>query len=1022
MEGVEQISPGDRAAPLDDGRRSPLGEPRQDLSIGSIATGTLKSIIEEGYEVRDLTKTLIRNVHSKVPNMPRVSLSDIVEVSTGWSPRVNPNQRASRRTYTISMPNACTGAPETMSVQHDYSCQHTLTWQTVNMGVDGTVDCVLPGGLCNLFQFPKVQREGHSLIDRAPLTGNAFKLFELLVFTLATDEMHFMYSKDASGALPFLAILVANSDAALRMTTRILQARPELMPIGHAPGTLYEGETLLHVLAVNRREDELCHLIELAVNKLDDAQLEALLTSQAVGAFFDDEPMKHYGGTALNYCIAFSLHRALVCMMLLSLQRPKMVDFVDPNSTHLACKSTGFLPVHVAVANDLTRMYDFITHLPGLPQLRHLRAERLQLSVSAPWGPTGQLAPLQLATFTGNHRMFQHIMRARAIVLFQWGPVTQYRVSLDGIDSIGLSDNDVMNLVARSDASSATRHMLGEELMLGFLHDLFIQKWNDFGRTTYILQQLLELLVILALSVTAFHAKLMPESAHEAQWVFFTLWGPAMFFSSMLPILLIDSYLLVMYGRSVSFSLHLIWSYANMHKMVGKWVALMMASAGNVYLLHGGIVARSQDDPGAFLQVQLSYVWVLFALPLLRLISDFAQNMLAPLSGLGRFYIIVDRMLEHDVTQFLIIFIIYIVDCGVAMWLMAPRYVMDSSLGDGRWSFLAMTQELLMLGLIGTELPVSVSDEFHNKQGHYIDKPADLFNLGVFSLLYGYFAVMTLILLLNLLIAMMGQTFQETMEVAHIEWRLAFARRVLLYETLAQLPPCWARQAHGPKSFLGLFDLHAGIRAAGSQGQDYYVEFRNVDANSEGSGGKVSAFGADDEATEPAAVVPLPPLRRKRAETPTQKPAFQRANASSTLHKINPGGPSPADAASCDRSEPPRTQQRTMKPLVIAMRALSRGNSSTGEDRALESRTLVIEPSRTPRVPTRQLSVADHVMNLASLGQEPEDTTFTNCDVIEEDGNRQAVTVALKRASSFRQAPVLPNQGGLKSGPRSGLR
>ena len=44
--------------------------------------------------------------------------------------------------------------------------------------------------------------------------------------------------------------------------------------------------------------------------------------------------------------------------------------------------------------------------------------------------------------------MFQHIMKKRAKVLWVWGPVTQYQVLLEGIDSIGASDNDVMNLVA----------------------------------------------------------------------------------------------------------------------------------------------------------------------------------------------------------------------------------------------------------------------------------------------------------------------------------------------------------------------------------------------------------------------------------------------------------------------------------------------------------------------------------------------------------------------------------------------
>lgn len=98
---------------------------------------------------------------------------------------------------------------------------------------------------------------------------------------------------------------------------------------------------------------------------------------------------------------------------------------------------------------------------------RTLRADTYAVSLEhSKWGPRGSLSPVQLAAYLGDHRIFQHLMRKRSSVLWVWGPVTSYQVSLAGIDSQGKGDNDVMDLVARRDANDKAREMLGDEFML----------------------------------------------------------------------------------------------------------------------------------------------------------------------------------------------------------------------------------------------------------------------------------------------------------------------------------------------------------------------------------------------------------------------------------------------------------------------------------------------------------------------------------------------------------------------------
>ena len=90
------------------------------------------------------------------------------------------------------------------------------------------------------------------------------------------------------------------------------------------------------------------------------------------------------------------------------------------------------------------RRYDFLTEeLP--PGLR-----------AAPSGTTKALTtqdlaltPLQLAAQLGDHAMVRHILRKQCEVMWKWGPVTQYSLALDGVDSAGKGVGDIMELIVR---------------------------------------------------------------------------------------------------------------------------------------------------------------------------------------------------------------------------------------------------------------------------------------------------------------------------------------------------------------------------------------------------------------------------------------------------------------------------------------------------------------------------------------------------------------------------------------------
>ena len=220
-------------------------------------------------------------------------------------------------------------------------------------------------------------------------------------------------------------------------------------------------------------------------------------TRQASGVFFQDQPMVNYGGTVIGFATAFSMTRLLAEMLSRAANSAKVKGIFDLNDHAHACKHTGFLPIHVAVANWLAEMYDELITGPG--GLRSTMLMRAVPGTSTQYGTMRSLAllaPGQLAVILGDKRMLQHVLKRQTNVVWRWGPVTQLRLSLNHIDSCGETGNDVMELIGGLDALREAQQMLLDDFMQGFLHDLFRQKWRLYGRPYYLAMRTVDLIYV----------------------------------------------------------------------------------------------------------------------------------------------------------------------------------------------------------------------------------------------------------------------------------------------------------------------------------------------------------------------------------------------------------------------------------------------------------------------------------------------------------------------------------------------
>lgn len=769
------------------------------------------------------------------------------------------------------------------------SGQHTITWYdtiTVPVYINQKPATLAPGS-CNLYKYPRVGfehlREGKAIV---PPLEQLFVLEEVvraLVLT-ADKELSIANRRDAVGATPIMGLLVANTKPALSLALSVYEARPSLLADCHSPGP-FDGENALHILSVNRREAELCRCIELAASKLKAPALKEVFWKQAVGGFFQDQPMCFYGGTPVSYAVAFSLQEALCTMLRCSLKYRPMGGIIDFNDhSKSACRQTGLLPLHVAVANSLTSMFNFLCDLPGLDvEFDDLRARP---SVLSNYGARTELAlmtPLQTAVKLGDQKLVQYILRTQSKQEWEWGPVSSFNLDLNGIDSVGDTPNDVMEICARLDANERTQEMLLETFMGGLMHSLFEEKFHKRGlKWVHYLMRTFDFLYISSLYALAMLLRLSPDGVlmpQPDQWMHMYL--PYLILGFIVPLLEEDLRVSFVYwqnarsgpqdpdtkallkkgglsGRTALYwrDVRMLLSWMQSHNMPVKFAGQACAVVTVLLLMQRrswGVddprwdsqtfTARDRTD---VLLIPIAFASFLHGLA-------FFSSLLFPFETLAVTYRTCFQMFFSDVKNWVILFVIFLINYGMVMFVVYPSFpfeltnnltvIPDSALaaaavaedptGGAFMNPIAATQSLVELGFIGERVELDVLTGISQYDG----TPRASMKLAlfvVFLCFYVVYVTMSLILLLNLLIAMMGDTYSSAKEHATRAFRVNFARRVLRLELQMLVA-----------SRMGLVNLNCGTRKGGL----WVFNYRNYKPNAEGggTGGRTSIFDADVE-------------------------------------------------------------------------------------------------------------------------------------------------------------------------------
>ncbi|XP_025029362.1 transient receptor potential cation channel subfamily V member 3 [Python bivittatus] len=493
----------------------------------------------------------------------------------------------------------------------------------------------------------------------------------------------------------------------------------------------YRGQTALNIAIERRQYDITQTLIEKGAD----------VNARAQGVFFNPK-RKHegfyFGETPL--ALAACTNQPDIVQLLMENSK---TDIMSQDA-----RGNNILHALVTVAEDFKTQNDFVRRMYDTILLKSRSRDLETMKNKA------GLTPLQLAAKTGKLEILKYILSreikekpirslSRKFTDWAYGPVQSSLYDLTELDTT--SENSLLDIIVYN-TNIGNRH---EMLALEPLHSLLRMKWKRFARHVFFLSCCLYFFYNLILTLISYYR---PHTTQPPPY----------------PLALIGDL---------------------------NWLQL----AGQAAVILGAVFIAIKESVALFLlrpsdlQTILSDAWFHFAffiqavlvifsvflylfsykghLPCLVLAMSLGwANMLyftRGLQSMGIYSVMIQQVILHDVIKFIVVYLVFLFGFGVALAALVDSCPEDSKCNE--YSVLGSIEiDLFMLTLGLGELDVPKNAKY----------PI------LFLLLLISFVILTFVLLLNMLIALMGETVEDISKESEHIWRLQRARTIVEIEKL----------------------------------------------------------------------------------------------------------------------------------------------------------------------------------------------------------------------------------------------
>ncbi|XP_024593051.1 transient receptor potential cation channel subfamily V member 3 isoform X1 [Neophocaena asiaeorientalis asiaeorientalis] len=498
----------------------------------------------------------------------------------------------------------------------------------------------------------------------------------------------------------------------------------------------FEGQTALNIAIERRQGDIAAVLIEAGAD----------VNAHAKGVFFNPKYQHegfYFGETPLALAACTN--------------QPEIVELLMGNEqtdiTSQDSRGNNILHALVTVAEDFRTQNDFVKHMYDVILLRSGNWELETMRNN------DGLTPLQLAAKMGKAEILKYILSreikekrlrslSRKFTDWAYGPVSSSLYDLTNVDT--MTDNSVLKIIVYN-TNIDNRH---EMLTLEPLHTLLHMKWKKFAKYMFFLSFCSYFFYNIILTfISYYHAGGEEALSHP--------FGYKMWWLQLL-------------GRM----LVLIWA---MCISVKEGIAIFLLRPSDMQ----SILSDAWFHFVFFVQavlVILSVLLYLFACKeyLACLVLAMAlgwANMLYYTRGfqsMGMYSVMIQKVILHDVLKFLFVYIVFLFGFGVALASLIEKCSKDNEDCSSYGSFSDTVLELFKLTIGLGDLKIQQNSKY----------PI------LFLFLLITYVTLTFVLLLNMLIALMGETVENISKESERIWRLQRARTILEFEKML---PEWLR-------------------------------------------------------------------------------------------------------------------------------------------------------------------------------------------------------------------------------------
>ncbi|ETE68794.1 Transient receptor potential cation channel subfamily V member 6, partial [Ophiophagus hannah] len=515
------------------------------------------------------------------------------------------------------------------------------------------------------------------------------------------------------GAIGETALHVATLYDCTEAADFLLEVAPELIN-EKMTSALYEGQTALHIAAVNQN----VHLVKCLLKKRAH-----ICTPRATGHFFrrNSSHRSYFGEHVLSFAACVG--------------NEEIVHLLIENGADIRIQdSLGNTVLHILVLQPnrtfACQMYNLILSYDK----QEGNLEPLDLI------PNNEgLTPFKLAGVEGNTVMFQHLLQKRKQIMWSLGPITTILYDLTEIDSWG-EDQSFLELVVSTKKREA-RHILD----ITPVKELVNLKWNTYGRPYFCFLALFYVLYMICFTMCCVYRPLKNRSDNQTDER--------------------DNTIIVQKTLEESYL-----TYEDQLRLVGELITVIGAMA--ILLLEIPDILRVGATKyfgqtilgGPFHIIIITYACVILITMVMRLTST--EGEVAPMSFA--------LMIFGDLIRFCGLMAVVIFGFASAFYII---FQTENPSNLGQFYNYPMS-------LFSTfELFLTIIDGPAN---YDVDLPF------MFCVVYAAFAIIAALLMLNLLIAMMGDTHWRVANERDELWRAQVVATTVMLER--KLPRClWPR-------------------------------------------------------------------------------------------------------------------------------------------------------------------------------------------------------------------------------------